>query len=999
MFIRNALIAAISTASLGLTGCLDSGGQTNKNANPVYKVNGGPSIERGTHPLFAPLNTEFVIPSDALFYLSDVDDGTMLNGTDPANPVTQGIGYLDGASVLAPIDVKISASLDAGQTLDANEFILTEDGKTIPNPNQNVFLIPVDYAGGDPLKTVDGEAPGLTTAAQYRQALRLQEAGDTAGAEAIFAELRAEKLRVEMLDIDGGANNLIRILPLTPLDEKTQYVLALSDSIVDAEGKPLVGSVTYQSVANPDRVLSNALYQPFRDAMLPARKLAADYFDFKREHEASAQFAATFADIPYATMITTTAVDDVLLANAAPVTYYQEMLTIEQRKTELQKLFDGFYNLSGQTLAEGSEAEQSLNAAIYTKLTTSSGEFYDAELAAILEAANANSVAVRYSDVIVNAESNRRLAHAIQAATAEASDENIDISADAQSMASAAEAILDTPKPRTVSVFSQRTGGDVNPALEQDPSTIGATPINIRVYEGEITLPYFQSLPADGDGSVLKTNSWAPADFSADTSLEQAPSDRISYRFPFAAKTADTTVPIVVAAPSPTSSAPANGFPVIIYQHAATQDRSAILPMATAAGLTCITSDDQCFVTVGIDQPLHGIFTENGGAVGLSPISTQAGASADATERHFGFAADAELNAVPAASLDEPGSGDLFLNFANYANTRDNMRQSALDLLNVNASLQNIEDAINACSSTPDCSNGLNIDTSRVYFMTHSLSGMGGAAVPHLTNVAIDEGNNTDLNRIQASVFFNTGGSFTRLVENSQSVAPRVLPGLDDASDGLLAQGRTELNIYFNVFQAQLDSVDPTAFAPFYKNQPVLLTEIAGVADDPERPTDNTIPNAADEQAALPPLETTIAETGFVIKGENMPLAGTDPLAKAMGADAIKANNNTFPVITRYTEGAHGNPISAGTKSAEAYSSSAVFTEMTAQMLELFTSATATTTATVSVSNGCVVQSVEETDCEGQTDSGEGSDQPSNPDDGDNGSGGIGDIIDVPLGG
>ena len=983
MFIRNALIAAISTASLGLTGCLDSGGQTNKNANPVYKINGGPSIERGTHPLFSPLDTEFVIPSDALFYLSDVDDGTMLNGTDPANPVTQGIGYLDGASVLAPIDIKISASLDAGQTLDADEFVLAEDGvTTIPNPNQNVFLVPVDYAGGDPLEKLDGEAPGLTTAARYRQGLRLQEAGDTTGAEEIFAELRTEKLRVELLDIDGGKDNLIRALPLTPLSEKTQYVLALSDSIVDAEGKPLVGSVTYQSVANPDRVLSNALYQPFRDAMLPARKLAAGYFDFKREHEASAGFKATFGDIPYATMITTTAVDDVLLANAAPVTYFKEMLTIEQRKSDLQKLFDGFYNLSGQTLAEGSAAEQNLNAQLYADLTDSNSEYYNAELAAILEAANANGVTVAYGDVIVNAERDRRLAHAIQAAAAQASDDAMDVSSDAQSMADAAEAILDTPKPRKVNVFSQRDGEKVNPALGQGPKIGENSSLNIRVYEGEITLPYFQALPVDGDGSVLKNSSWLPADFSGDANLDQAPSDRISYRFPFAAKTADTTVPIVVAAPStitPLNKVPANGFPVIIYQHAATQDRSTILPMATAAGLTCITSDDDCFVTIGIDQPLHGIFEKNGGAVGLSPISTQAGASADATERHFGFAADDELNAVPAASLQKPGSGDLFLNFANYANTRDNMRQSAIDLLNVNASLQNIEDAINDCSSTPDCSNGLNIDTSRVYFMTHSLSGMGGAAVPHLTNVAIDKGNNTDLNRIQASVFFNTGGSFTRLVENSQSVAPRVLPGLDDASDGLLAQGRTELNIYFNVFQSQLDSVDPTAFASFYKGQPVLLTEIAGSPDDPAKPMDNTVPNSADEEAALRPLETTLAETGFVIKGENMPLAGTDPLAAAMGADAIQleATSNGLPVITRYTEGAHGNPISAGKKDAEPYSSGPVFTEMTAQMLELFTK------GTVSVSNGCVVQGIEGSNCDDQ----ENSDPGEQPKEGGEGSG------------
>lgn len=113
---------------------------------------------------------------------------------------------------------------------------------------------------------------------------------------------------------------------------------------------------------------------------------------------------------------------------------------------------------------------------------------------------------------------------------------------------------------------------------------------------------------------------------------------------------------------------------MIIYQHAVTTDRSAILPMATAAGLTCLaeTADD-CFVTIGIDQPLHGIFDT--GIVGLEPISAQSGASESATERHFGFAADDNLNPVDATALEAPESGSLFLNFANYANTRDNMRQ------------------------------------------------------------------------------------------------------------------------------------------------------------------------------------------------------------------------------------------------------------------------------------------------------------------------------------
>ncbi len=1012
MFIRNVLFTAVSAATLGLTGCLDSGGQTNNNANPEYRINGSLTV-KGTHPLFDPLKTEFVIPSDALFGLSEVNDGTMLNGTDPANPVTQGIGFLDGASVLAPIDVKISASLDSGQTLDAREFVLAEDGvTTIPNPNQNVFLIPVDYAGGDALQPLGDEAPGLTTAARYRQALRLQVSGGTDAdgntAEDIFAELRAETLRVELLDIDGGQNNLVRVLPLTPLEPKTKYVLALTNDIVDAQGEPLVGSPTYQSVANPDRVLSNGAFQPFRDAMLPARNLAADYFDFKRESEDSAEFDKTFADVTYATTITTTAVDDVLLANAAPVTYYLSTLKIAQRQEELAKVIDGFYNLSDQTVDGATTEEQALKSALYTTLTDENYKLYNAELAAILEAANTAGDPVFYADVVADVETDRRLAHGIQVAAAQATDASFEtsIEAEAQTLAMAAEEILDTPKARNVKFFSQRRSNTVNPALQAD---VGGSTLTVKVYEGVIDLPYFQSTPAGEDGDILKTSSWSAADFSGSETLESAPSNRVTYRFPFAASTETTTVPIIVAGPQSTVEGPlgapvpsptppptgGNGYPVIIYQHAATQDRSAILPLATAAGLTCAgdPGNTDCFVTIGIDQPLHGIFDRAGdgedGAVGLNPISEQRNdlpegvVPADATERHFGFTANADLEAVtpseladPKAPADEggPSSGSLFLNFANYANTRDNMRQGALDLMNVNASLEAIEGAIAACQTAGNCSETLDIDPSRVYFMTHSLSGMGGVAFHHVTNAAIEANTNagidTDLKPISASVFFNTGGMFTRLVENSQSVAPLVLPGLFEASEGILAQGRTELNIYFNVFQGLLDSADPAAFAPLYEDKPVLLTEINGEVGDPDdadRPTDGTIPNAADAvEGDLTPLSTTIAETGFVIKGENMPLAGTDPMAAVMGATSTSEPGATLPLITRYLEGSHGNPISAGNKApVDPYSSSVVFSEMTAELLELFSLGAPTSDDGLTVDFPCVVEGADTTgtDC------------------------------------
>ena len=76
-------------------------------------------------------------------------------------------------------------------------------------------------------------------------------------------------------------------------------------------------------------------------------------------------------------------------------------------------------------------------------------------------------------------------------------------------------------------------------------------------------------------------------------------------------------------------------------------------------------------------------------------------------------------------------------------------------------------------------------------------------------------------------------------------------------------------------------------------------------------------------------------------------------------------------------------PVSAGQKAADAFSSRAVFDEMIAQMLELFSD------GTVSVSNPCVVKDADTsgTDCsaEGNTDPG------SEPDGGGDGGGDGGD--------
>ncbi|MCG2581094.1 MAG: hypothetical protein KA296_09485 [Marinobacter sp.] len=1025
--IKKTSLLAVVAGSTALAGCLDSGGQTSKNANPIYEIDNPNHPSDGTKPIFRPLDTAFPLPSDPLFFLNPENDGTMLNGTDPANPVTTGLGFVDGNSILAPFDVKISDSLDPNQTLDARAFV-DIDGEVVPNPDQNVFVLEIEYPTGDSIFQQQREVGGIVDAEKYRHAKRLEEQGNTAGADALYQELLEQRFRIEIITVDadgpadaagGSANNAIRVLPVKPLKPKTKYAVVLSNDIVDKDGEPLVQELRFETASNPEFVLSNPALQPFRDSMLPARAFGSDFFDFKREALSdlgrSAAGIPTFDDVTFAISFTTTAVEDVLLANAAPAAWFRNHLLTDRKQTTLNALIAGDFNLSDQPISGATDEQQQINSRIFELLTDETYRLFDAELATILTEANESGMAVLYGDLVAAEDDDRRLAFILQDTATQAVEDVVDVSARADQLAADASTILDIPaaydpasgEPSPVRFFSQKDGREVNPAFGQQAADLIITELNVdvQIYEGEITLPYYQQLPEGTDGSPLQTGSWLPADFSANPDLPQAKSDRVTYRFPFIQKQADTKIPIIVGTPDEDfGTPPAGGYPVIIYQHAATQDRSATLPMATAAALLCLadgdtpSNSDNCFITVGIDMPLNGVFGEAATSArdesdpettpGMVEISQQPGASEDATERHFDFTANDAMQAVTRDQVANPESGSLFLNFTNYANTRDNMRQGVLDLLNINALLPAIEEAINQCQTNGDCANGITMNTDRVYFISHSLSGMGGVPYPVINNLAAQD--NPDLNPILASVMFNTGGQFTRLAENSrETIAPALLPALDAASGGLLAQGRTELNIYFNVFQALLDSTDPVAFAPLFQesgNEATLLTSIVGIEGDADRPSDGTIPNAADDQLYdMGPLQL-VTDIGFEINSEPAPLAGTDPVARFMGAVSIDngdgTDDGTRPVITRYLEGSHGNPISAGQKGADAFSSRAVFDEMTAQLVALFRSRIDASTAfTVDVNNDCVVKDVGnspgDAECDGSTDGG------AEPDDGD----------------
>lgn len=175
-----------------------------------------------------------------------------------------------------------------------------------------------------------------------------------------------------------------------------------------------------------------------------------------------------------------------------------------------------------------------------------------------------------------------------------------------------------------------------------------------------------------------------------------------------------------------------------------------------------------------------------------------------------------------------------------------------------------------------------------------------------------------------AASLLTPGGGIVRLLENSPTFAPAILGGLNVAAG--LEQGDANLETYFNVLQAALDTVDPINFSDNHlrAGTGVLLSEVLG---------DNVIPNSAGQGETL--------GAAFIA-----PLAGTEPLAVTLNASVATTAGTSYslPAITRYTEGTHGTPVSADNGD--------VFSEMVAQTVGMILSSGASTTP----ANSSVIQ-------------------------------------------
>ncbi|MDV3504797.1 hypothetical protein [Marinobacter sp. M-5] len=903
---KKTLISLAVASSLGLTGCFDSA-DSGSNANPDFKIN-NPNFSGKTWPVFNPLTSELPVPSDLQFEQGEGADGTLSGSAE--NPITNALDFMDGSSTTAQFDIKLSGSIDP-DSLNFAPVIQGEGGAPAPNPQQNVFLLSLDFPGGDSLlnsgsfytnliaelvedgdispaptrTSFPGETPTFDLGLAFREAQQNPGAA-TAGAVFDFNN----EFRAEVVSLDGGTDNVLRITPLRPLDPKKKYLVVVTNEVKDDNGDAIVGSPSYQNIGNPDEPLGNAALAPVRGAIQGWETLATGYFNAltNPSREAAGLSPLTDENLALTLTFTTGGTEDVLEAATSPAQFFYKSAIVTTRQEAIAKY-----------LAENADEFETLSASEqYAALATAAGT-------AIMTATDAGLRGVA--------------------------------SATAGNLAMAG-ADFSNPEPRPIT--------PIEASRVPASAALGASANASTIFQAGIALPYYLPVPTPTDPSNLNATWEASATVggiidagAGNDAGTTPPSDKVTFRYPFAEEKETVFAPLLISVPDDGTCGAAKPYDVVIYQHGIFGNRSHSLALGNQLA-------GSCFVTVAMDLPMHGIAPKLAtGALDPSlalsvDVAQVDGAFVDSplpmNERHFGWGQTA--NGTPArmqysTSADSAvgSSAQFFLNLANLPAARDNNRQGVVDLLNLNASLVNLNglDLDNADSDSNPATGGGDVDVgtgSKVYFVGHSLGGILGTSFVTLVNGAAQETTigNSNLVPFAAAAYVTPGAGIAKLLENSPSIGSTVLAGL--AGSGL-TQGTSNLELFFNVSQASLDSVEPHNFVTSLTDSgiKVYLNEIYG--DGSNRATqDQTIPVAADVAYA----GDYTAPLGMALPA---PLAGTEPLIMQLEAETITGNGalTADANVVRFTAGTHTTIIqptdAAGT---------AVFADMATNIISFF---------------------------------------------------------------
>ena len=261
--------------------------------------------------------------------------------------------------------------------------------------------------------------------------------------------------------------------------------------------------------------------------------------------------------------------------------------------------------------------------------------------------------------------------------------------------------------------------------------------------------------------------------------------------------------PVMMTTPNANSGheMPADGWPIVIYQHGITRMRTDMLGYADAMA-------QAGFALIAIDLPLHGVpetltVTVQGAELAIpNPFHASNTPFPDDVEPTLGI--DEDNDGIVDAS------GDHFINLRSLLTSRDNARQGTANLLVLRKSLEGIP----------------NINAEKVGFVAHSLGGIVG--VPFL---------GLETKSLPTSLV-TTGASISTILKDSVRFGPPIKAGLE-----ALGVTGPAYDAFLQGAQWVVDSADPANYAmDAAALHPIHMIEIIGGG---VHAPDKTVPNSS----------------------------------------------------------------------------------------------------------------------------------------------------------
>lgn len=420
-----------------------------------------------------------------------------------------------------------------------------------------------------------------------------------------------------------------------------------------------------------------------------------------------------------------------------------------------------------------------------------------------------------------------------------------------------------------------------------------------NLYEGTIALTYLLAAPSVENPTAPLNTMWKALEelpLGPEGALVPNPfGENLTYANSFPRANGVEIAPLLVSMPKVDSCPkPVAGYPVTIFQHGITANRTNMLGIADS-----LAAAPSCTAVVAMDMPLHGITAEDpvhaglqaasGGLVGIFEGYEAGGLR----ERTMGVDFVDNATGAPGPDGVADSSGAHTINLGNLLVARDNNRQAILDLLT-------LEKAIAFMDVD---GGGVDFDPANISFIGHSLGGIVGTGF-----VAYSD-------NIKAAALANPGGGIAQLLNGSLAFGPTVRAGVA-AGAGMTVDDPAfpdTLNSFLVAAQTVVDSSDPINTAAFAltNNVPTLLMQVAN---------DAVVPNAV--------------ATG--------PLSGTIPLSRALGTTTLAADEAGVVagsrIFSKLNQGLHSTVLSPADATGDPVGLINVTTEMQTQIVSFFLS-------------------------------------------------------------